>query len=102
MHGAVIYGKDDVRLEELPEPTIVEPTDAIVRTSATCICGSDLLQYRGISPVPEPKPFGHEYCGIVEAVGSEVRTVRVGQFVIGPFFAGWPTATRRHAGAARE
>lgn len=88
MQGAVIYGKDDVRLEELPEPSIVEPTDAVVRTAATCICGSDLWQYRGISPVPEPKPFGHEYCGIVEAVGSEVRTVRVGQFVIGPFYAG--------------
>ncbi|MGC2655415.1 MAG: zinc-dependent alcohol dehydrogenase family protein [Mycobacterium sp.] len=88
MQGAVIYGKGDVRLEELPEPTIVEPTDAIVRTAATCVCGSDLWQYRGIAPVPEPKPFGHEYCGIVEAVGPDVRTVRPGQFVIGPFFVG--------------
>jgi threonine dehydrogenase-like Zn-dependent dehydrogenase len=87
MRGAVIYGGGDVRLEDLPEPTIVEPTDAIVRTTATCICGSDLWPYRGISPVPAPLPFGHEYCGLVEAVGSQVATVRPGQFVIGPFWS---------------
>lgn len=87
MRGAVIYGGGDVRLEDLPEPTIVEPTDAIVRTTATCICGSDLWPYRGIHPVPAPQPFGHEYCGVVEAVGSQVTTVRPGQFVIGPFWS---------------
>jgi threonine dehydrogenase-like Zn-dependent dehydrogenase len=87
MRGTVIYGQGDVRLEDLPDPNILEPTDAIVRTSATCICGSDLWEYRGINAVAQPKPFGHEYCGIVEAVGTEVTSVRPGQFVIGPFWS---------------
>lgn len=88
MRGAVLYGKDDVRLEELPEPAIVESTDAIVRIAATCVCGSDLWHYRGINPPPKkPSPFGHEYCGVVEAVGADVTTIRPGDFVIGSFFA---------------
>jgi threonine dehydrogenase-like Zn-dependent dehydrogenase len=87
MRGAVIYGAGDVRFEDLPEPDIVAPTDAIIRTTATCVCGSDLWDYRGINPVPEPKPFGHEYCGVVEAVGSDVTSVKPGQFVIGSFYA---------------
>ena len=87
MRGAVIYGAGDVRFEDLPEPEIVAPSDAIIRTTATCVCGSDLWDYRGINPVPEPKPFGHEYCGVVEAVGSDVTAVKPGQFVIGSFYA---------------
>lgn len=87
MRGAVIYGAGDVRLEELEDPRIIEPTDAIIRMSATCICGSDLWPYRGINEVSEPTPIGHEYCGVVDEVGSEVRSVRPGQFVIGSFFA---------------
>jgi len=83
--GAVIYGARDVRFEEREEPAIVEPTDAIIRISATCVCGSDLWPYRGISPVTEPTPMGHEYCGIVEEVGKAVKHVRPGQFVIGSF-----------------
>ena len=62
MRGTVIYGANDVRSEELPKPSILAPTDAIVRNAATCVCGSDLWDYRGINPVPQPKPFGHEYC----------------------------------------
>ena len=69
MKGAVIHGRGDVRFEERTTPTIVQPTDAILRLSATCICGSDLWAYRGISPLNEPTPFGHEYCGIVEDAG---------------------------------
>ena len=87
MRGTVIYGAGDVRSEELPEPTIVEPTDAIVRNAASCVCGSDLWEYRGLNPVEQPTPFGHEYCGVVEAVGSAVTSVKPGQFVIGSFFA---------------
>src|SRR6201996_1885388 len=87
MRGSVIYGPGDVRSEDIPEPEIVAPTDAVVRISATCVCGSDLWQYRGLTPVPEPTPFGHEYCGVVEAVGSDITSVKPGQFVIGPFFA---------------
>src|SRR6266480_572778 len=85
IQGAVLYGPRDIRFEEREAPRIVEPTDAILRLSATCICGSDLWPYRGISPVAEPTPMGHEYCGIVEEVGKAVKSVRPGQFVIGSF-----------------
>ena len=66
---------------------MVEATDAIIRMSATCVCGSDLWPYRGIQPITEPTPMGHEYVGIVEEVGSDVRSIRPGEFVIGSFFA---------------
>src|SRR5438477_1984158 len=87
MRGAVLYGPRDVRFEERETPTIIKPTDAIIRMSATCVCGSDLWPYRGINPVPQPTPMGHEYCGIVEEVGSGVTSIKPGQFVIGSFFA---------------
>ena len=87
MRGALIYGPRDVRLEERDDPTIVEPTDAIIRLPATCICGSDLWPYRGIEPVQGPALMGHEYVGIVEEVGSAVSTIKPGQFVVGSFFA---------------
>ncbi len=87
MQGAVLYGPRDVRFEERPAPTIVEPTDVIIRLSATCICGSDLWPYRGANPITEPTPMGHEYCGIVEDVGRGVTSIKKGQFVIGSFFA---------------
>src|SRR5262252_9719944 len=85
MRGTVLYGPRDVRFEEREIPKIIKPTDAIIRTSATCVCGSDLWPYRGIQPVPQPTPMGHEYCGIVEEIGSAVRSVKRGQFVIGSF-----------------
>src|SRR4051812_11466345 len=87
MRGAVMYGPGDVRVEERAEPRIVEPTDAIIRLSATCICGSDLWPYRGFDALHGATPMGHEYAGIVEEVGSEVTTIEPGQFVIGSFFA---------------
>lgn len=87
MKGTVLYGPGDVRFEERPEPKIINPTDAIIRISAACVCGSDLWPYRGLNPITEPMPMGHEYCGIVEEVGSAVRSVKPGQFVIGSFFA---------------
>ena len=87
MRGAVLYGPRDVRLDERDDPKIVELSDAIIRLSATCICGSDLWPYRGIEAVQAPAPMGHEYVGIVEEVGSAVRTIAPGQFVIGSFFA---------------
>jgi threonine dehydrogenase-like Zn-dependent dehydrogenase len=74
MQGTMIYGPRDIRFEDRPEPTITKPTDAIIRLSATCICGSDLWPYRGISQVAQPTPIGHEYCGIVEEVGKEVSS----------------------------
>ena len=85
MRGAVLYGPRDVRFEEREAPRILKPTDAIIRISATCVCGSDLWPYRGIQKIAQPAPMGHEYCGIVEDVGSAVKTVKPGQFVIGSF-----------------
>lgn len=85
MYGAVIHAPHDVRLEERPDPVILEPTDAIVRTVAACVCGSDLWRYRGIAPVDQPTPIGHEYVGVVEEVGADVTGLRVGQFVVGGF-----------------
>src|SRR5436853_5520727 len=98
MRGAVLYAPGDVRFEERDVPTIIKPTDAIIRMSATCVCGSDLWPYRGINPVPEPTPMGHEYCGIVEEVGSGVTSIKPGQFVIGSFFASDNTCPHCQAG----
>ncbi len=98
MHGAVLYGPGDVRFEERAEPAIVEPTDAVIALAASCICGSDLWPYRGANPITRPTPMGHEYCGVVEEVGREVRNVRPGQFVIGSFFASDNTCPNCAAG----
>ncbi len=85
MRGAVLYGPGDVRYEERPDPAIIEPTDAIIRMAATCVCGSDLWPYRGVEPITQPTPMGHEYVGVVEEVGSAVETIKPGQFVVGSF-----------------
>jgi threonine dehydrogenase-like Zn-dependent dehydrogenase len=87
MQGAVLHAPGDIRFEERALPTILQPTDAIIRLAATCICGSDLWPYRGIDAPDKPTPMGHEYCGIVEEVGSAVTAIEPGQFVIGSFFA---------------
>ena len=86
MRGVVMYGPGDVRVEDREDPRIMEPTDAIIRLSATCICGSDLWPYRGAEPV-DHQVMGHEYVGVVEEIGSEVRTIKVGDFVVGSFWA---------------
>jgi threonine dehydrogenase-like Zn-dependent dehydrogenase len=83
MRGTILHAPGDVRYEERPDPTLVEPTDAIVRAVAVCVCGSDLWPYRGIDAVNEPRAIGHEYCGVVEQVGSAVTTLQPGQFVVG-------------------
>ncbi len=85
MRGAVLYGPGEVRFEDRETPKIEEPTDAIIRIAATCVCGSDLWPYRGLQPIQGPTPMGHEYCGVVEEVGGAVRSVKPGQFVIGSF-----------------
>jgi len=87
IRGAVLYAPRDVRFEERPAPAIVQPTDAVIKIAAACVCGSDLWPYRGISTIEKPTPMGHEYCGVVEEVGGAVRSVKPGQFVIGSFFA---------------
>src|SRR5437870_5190167 len=85
MQGTVLYGPRDVRFEECPEPKIMEPTDAVIRLPATCVCGSDLWPFRGAQEIKGPTPMGHEYLGFVEEVGSAVKSVKAGQFVIGSF-----------------
>jgi threonine dehydrogenase-like Zn-dependent dehydrogenase len=98
MRGAVLYAPGDIRVEERDDPKITEPTDAIIRLSATCVCGSDLWPYRGIEPVQGPSPMGHEYAGIVQEVGSQVTNITSGQFVIGSFFASDNTCELCQAG----
>ena len=98
MRGAVLYAPGDVRVEDRDDPTILEPSDAIIRLSATCVCGSDLWPYRGIEPVEGPSVMGHEYVGIVQEVGSQVTTIRPGQFVVGSFWASDNTCELCQAG----
>jgi threonine dehydrogenase-like Zn-dependent dehydrogenase len=85
MRATVIHGERDIRFEEVPDPTISAPTDAIVKVVASCICGSDLWPYRGEDATGEPHTIGHECLGVVEEVGSEVRDVAPGDFVVVPF-----------------
>src|SRR4051794_24915130 len=73
MRGTVLYGPRDLRFEEHESPKVVDPTDAIIRMSLTCVCGSDRWPYRGVQPINGPTPMGHEYCGIVEEIGGAAR-----------------------------
>jgi threonine dehydrogenase-like Zn-dependent dehydrogenase len=98
MRGAILYGPGDIRFAERADPKIINPTDAVIRLSATCVCGSDLWPYRGLQASSGPTPMGHEYCGIVEDVGGAVKSVRPGQFVIGSFFASDNTCPHCHHG----
>ncbi|TFC50724.1 IMP dehydrogenase [Cryobacterium sp. TMT2-10] len=86
MRATVIYGERDIRLEEVPDPILSTGGDAIVRVVAACVCGSDLWPYRGIQPTDEPKRIGHEFVGIVEEIGADVTKIKVGDFVIAPFY----------------
>src|ERR1700761_5762352 len=87
MRGVILHAPGDVRVEPREDPKIEQPTDAIIRVTASCVCGSDLWPYRGVEPIAGPAPMGHEYVGIVQETGSAVRTIRPGQFVIGSFWA---------------
>ncbi|WP_328828467.1 zinc-dependent alcohol dehydrogenase family protein [Streptomyces sp. NBC_00252] len=98
MRATVIHAPGDIRVENLPEPKLLAPTDAVIRTVAACVCGSDLWDYRGINPVSAPTPIGHEYVGVVEETGAEVKDIKPGQFVIGSFFASDNTCAICRAG----
>jgi threonine dehydrogenase-like Zn-dependent dehydrogenase len=98
MRGVILHAAGDVRCEERPDPTIIEPSDAIVRTVASCVCGSDLWPYRGIDQVTQARAIGHEYCGVVEQVGDAVASVKPGQFVVGGFLASDNTCPNCRAG----
>ncbi|ONM48521.1 zinc-dependent alcohol dehydrogenase family protein [Nocardia donostiensis] len=84
MRGVVMNAPGDIEVVEREDPMIIEPTDAVVRITATCICGSDLWPYRGVEPV-DHTPMGHEYVGVVEEIGDAVQTLKVGDFVVGSF-----------------
>ncbi|MFN8162158.1 MAG: zinc-dependent alcohol dehydrogenase family protein [Solirubrobacterales bacterium] len=87
MKAAVMHAPGDVRVEDRDDPQVLEPTDAVIRVSAACVCGSDLWLYRGIEEMEWPAPMGHEYAGVIEEVGDEVETIKPGQFVVGSFWA---------------
>ena len=86
MLATVIHAARDIRVENVPDPVLSTGADAIVRVVAACVCGSDLWPYRGVTPTDEPHRIGHEFVGIVEEVGADVRVVRPGDFVIAPFY----------------
>jgi threonine dehydrogenase-like Zn-dependent dehydrogenase len=85
MKSTFLHAPGDIRVEEVPDPVILAPTDAIVRVTAACVCGSDLWPYRGVRKIGHPISMGHELIGVVEAVGDEVTAIAVGDFVISPF-----------------
>ena len=85
MRATVMYAPGDVRVEERPEPTIEAPTDAIVRVVRACVCGSDLHPYHSMKPAAAGQTMGHEFIGVVEEVGADVKKVKQGDFVISPF-----------------
>ncbi|MFD5912854.1 zinc-dependent alcohol dehydrogenase family protein [Streptomyces massasporeus] len=87
MRAAVLHAPGDIRVEEIADPEITAPTDAVIRLTAACVCGSDLWPYRGVESLDGPVPMGHEYVGVVEEVGSDVTNVAPGQFVVGSFVA---------------
>ncbi|UNK71381.1 zinc-dependent alcohol dehydrogenase family protein [Microbacterium sp. H1-D42] len=87
MRAVIMHGPGDVRVEEVPTPEIIEPTDAIIKVDTTCVCGSDLWPYRGVSKLSRPTQMGHEYIGTVEQVGADVQGIKVGDYVVGSFMA---------------
>ncbi len=85
MRATIMYGAGDVRIENVPDSKILEPTDAIVTITRACICGSDLWPYKSRKASDEPVRMGHEFIGVVDAVGRNVRTVKKGDVVVAPF-----------------
>src|SRR3989475_12510119 len=85
MRATILYGAGDVRIENVPDPRLIEPTDALLTVSRACICGSDLWPYKLMTPSEPPRRMGHEAIGVIEAVGSDVRTLKVGHVVVMPF-----------------
>ncbi|PYI39240.1 IMP dehydrogenase [Arthrobacter psychrolactophilus] len=85
MRATIIHGPSDIRVEDREYPTVLQPTDAVVKVTAACVCGSDLWPYRGVKPTHEPSAIGHEFIGLVESLGDQVSTLAVGDLVIAPF-----------------
>ena len=85
MKAAIFKGPGDIEVGERPDPAILEPTDVVVRVVLACVCGSDLWYYRGVTDFPADGPIGHEFIGVVEQVGDDVKTLSAGDFVVSPF-----------------
>jgi threonine dehydrogenase-like Zn-dependent dehydrogenase len=85
MRATIMYKAGDVRIETVPDAQLVEPTDAIIRVSRACICGSDLWPYKLLEPVAGGRPMGHEAIGVVLGIGAEVRRFKSGDLVVMPF-----------------
>src|SRR5437870_11491751 len=85
MRATVMFGAGDVRIENVPDARLIEPTDALVAVTRACICGSDLWPYRTLGHSDIGRRMGHEAIGVVEAVGADVRTINVGAVVVMPF-----------------
>src|SRR4051812_45540210 len=85
MRATFMYQAGDVRIQDAPDPSIVDPTDAIIRVTSACICGSDLWPYADLEATETGRPMGHEAIGIVEDVGSDVQTIKRGDLVVMPF-----------------
>ena len=86
MLATIIHAPRDIRVETVPDPVLSTGGDAIVKVVAACVCGSDLWPYRGVTPTGEAHRIGHEFVGVVEAVGDDVKVIEVGDFVIAPFY----------------
>src|SRR6266542_1286320 len=91
MRATVMYGAADVRIENVPDARLIEPTDALVRVTRACVCGSDLWPYNQMEPSETGQRMGHEFIGVVDAVGADVRTLKPGDLVVAPFL--WSDGT---------
>src|SRR5213596_1897803 len=98
MRATVMYNAGDVRIENVPDPKIIEPTDAVIRVTRACVCGSDLWPYQKMEHIDTGRVMGHEAIGVVEDVGADVRTIKRGDFVIMPFAFSDGTCTFCHDG----
>src|SRR5690348_4970959 len=85
MRATVMFGAGDVRIENVPDARLIEPTDAVVSVTRACICGSDLWPYKAMKPDDAGRPMGHEAIGVIEAVGADVRRLKKGDLVVMPF-----------------
>src|SRR5207302_4359816 len=102
MRATVMYEAGDVRIEDVPDPSIAEPTDAIVRVTRACICGSDLWPYKTLEASEGSRAMGHEAIGVVEDVGAQVSTVKAGDLVVMPFAFSDGTCLFCHDGLQTE
>ena len=98
MRATVMHAAGDVRIENVPDATVVQPTDAVIRVIRACICGSDLWPYRSMQPSDQGQRMGHEAIGVVEAIGAEVRSVKRGDVVVMPFAISDGTCVFCHEG----